>query len=154
MKKEYSFHGFGIGNQRIIVDGQFLTISRSGLTQLSQHGLKGDKTLNIKHITSVQIKQPGFSPGYIQFAIMGSQESKGGVFKALEDENTVTFKKHRHYQDALEIKKYIEMKNNEQPQTTVQSVSVADELLKLKQLLDGGVLTQEEFDEQKKKMLN
>lgn len=31
--------------------------------------------------------------------------------------------------------------------------SVADELLKLKQLLDGGVLTQQEFDEQKTKLL-
>ncbi|WP_218919488.1 SHOCT domain-containing protein [Spirosoma aerolatum] len=34
------------------------------------------------------------------------------------------------------------------------SVSVADELLKLKQLLDAGALTQKEFDDQKKKLLN
>lgn len=33
-------------------------------------------------------------------------------------------------------------------------ISVADELLKLKQLLDMGVLTQEEFDQQKQKLLN
>ncbi len=32
-------------------------------------------------------------------------------------------------------------------------ISVADELMKLKDLLDGGVLTQDEFDEQKKKLL-
>ncbi len=32
--------------------------------------------------------------------------------------------------------------------------SVADELLKLKQLMDMGVLTQEEFDKQKQKLLN
>ncbi len=35
-----------------------------------------------------------------------------------------------------------------------QSFSVADELLKFKQLLDMGVLTQEEFDSQKRKLLN
>ena len=34
------------------------------------------------------------------------------------------------------------------------SYSVADELTKLKSLLDDGVLTQKEFDEQKKKVLN
>ena len=34
------------------------------------------------------------------------------------------------------------------------NVSVADELLKLKQLLDMGVLSQEEFDEQKNKLLS
>ena len=33
-------------------------------------------------------------------------------------------------------------------------VSVADELIKLKQLLDAGAITQQEFDTQKKKLLN
>lgn len=39
-------------------------------------------------------------------------------------------------------------------QTEQQVVSVADELLKLKQLLDMGVLTDEEFNQQKQKLLN
>jgi hypothetical protein len=34
-----------------------------------------------------------------------------------------------------------------------QKISVADELIKLKKLLDDGVITQEEFDAQKKKLL-
>lgn len=38
--------------------------------------------------------------------------------------------------------------------TSNNNFSLADELLKLKQLLDIGVLTQEEFDEQKNKLLN
>jgi len=37
--------------------------------------------------------------------------------------------------------------------TTTANISVADELLKLKKLLDEGVLTQQEFDAQKKKLL-
>ena len=41
-----------------------------------------------------------------------------------------------------------------QPQTEQSPTLVADELLKLKQLLDMGVLTQEEFDQQKQKLLN
>ena len=43
----------------------------------------------------------------------------------------------------------------QQPIPTGQpQISVADELLKLKQLLDMGVLTQEEFAQQKQKLLN
>lgn len=40
------------------------------------------------------------------------------------------------------------------PQTEKSPALIADELLKLKQLLDMGVLTQEEFDQQKQKLLN
>jgi len=36
----------------------------------------------------------------------------------------------------------------------IEKNMVADELIKLKSLLDQGVLTQEEFDAQKKKLLN
>ena len=41
-----------------------------------------------------------------------------------------------------------------QPKTQQPVLSVADELLKLKQLLDMGVLTEEEFNQQKQKLLN
>lgn len=40
------------------------------------------------------------------------------------------------------------------PQPEPSPTLIADELLKLKQLLDMGVLTQEEFDQQKQKLLN
>lgn len=42
----------------------------------------------------------------------------------------------------------------QQPQSEQSPTLIADELLKLKQLLDMGVLTQEEFDQQKQKLLN
>lgn len=38
--------------------------------------------------------------------------------------------------------------------TIISETSLADELLKLKSLVDQGILTQEEFDEQKEKLLN
>ncbi len=41
-----------------------------------------------------------------------------------------------------------------QPPTSAQPSLIADELLKLKQLLDMGVLTDEEFQQQKQKLLN
>lgn len=44
---------------------------------------------------------------------------------------------------------------NKEPEVAVQpSCSITDEMLKLKQLLDAGALTKEEFDEQKKHILS
>lgn len=42
---------------------------------------------------------------------------------------------------------------NDRPATPGNNKSVADEIAKLKELLDKGVITQEEFDQQKKKLL-
>lgn len=157
MKKEYQFGGLGQGKQFIIIDGNYLTIKRKGVLQAINQGLKGDKTINIRNITSVQVKKPGMTTGYIQFVLMGSHESKGGVMHAVSDENTVIFSNGSQYKHALEIKEYIEKLNNEPvTQTVIQqsTISVADEIRKLKELLDEGLLTQEEFDEQKKRLLS
>ena len=49
-----------------------------GLGSLLLHGLKGEKEIEIASLTSVQIKRPGITNGYIQFAYPGSVESKKG----------------------------------------------------------------------------
>ena len=65
------------------------------------------KAKDIKHISSVQFKKAGFTRGYIQFAFVGGQESKAGVFNAVSDENTVMFS--RKQQSAFEaVKDYVE----------------------------------------------
>jgi predicted Zn-dependent peptidase len=47
------------------------------------------------------------------------------------------------------------MANESSGKTVIQNqVSAADEILKLKSLLDSGILTQEEFDAKKKQLLN
>ena len=54
--------------------------------------------------------------------------------------------------ETVEVPKFNTNTNN-----TVQSqsiISAADELLKYKELLDAGILTQEEFDQKKKELLN
>ena len=64
------------------------------------------------------------------------------------------------YQDDPEPEKLKKEKTEKKKQTEekikaeISADMVADELRKLKELLDDGVLTQEEFDEQKKKLLN
>lgn len=56
--------------------------------------------------------------------------------------------------DAAEQAGEIKTANNQQKATLAASGGVADELLKLKKLLDAGALTQAEFDAQKAKLLS
>ncbi|WP_218976437.1 SHOCT domain-containing protein [Bacillus cereus] len=72
---------------------------------------------------------------------------------AAADENTVMFTK-KEEKMAVEIKEYIEsiLANKSKPQVSA-SVSGADEILKYKELLDQGVITEEEFQAKKKQLL-
>lgn len=106
------------GKTIITCDNDKVVITRKGVINFVNQGIKGEKTIPLKSITSIQLKKPGMTNGYIQFGILGGIESKSGVFNATKDEN-----------------------------------SVADELLKLKQLLDLGVITDDEFEQQKSKLL-
>lgn len=61
------------------------------------------------------------------------------------------------YNDALIMKLDQILSEHKQPTTEaatiVENTSIADEIIKLKSLLDAGILTQEEFDTQKSKLL-
>ena len=55
----------------------------------------------------------------------------------------------------LELKEFIEYKiihQDDQP-TVVNTFSAADEIMKFKQLFDAGVITENEFEEKKKQLL-
>lgn len=71
---------------------------------------------------------------------------------------TVSMDLYRTAEDCLSLLRKIKAYNEEQEAKTQQSeaqknTSVADELIKLKSLLDNGAITQEEFDTQKAKLL-
>lgn len=148
-----TFEFKGSGKSIITIDGNFIRIKRKGFVNFMNHGLDGEKTIDINNLTGIQVKKAGFTSGYIQFIFMGSQESKKGVFAATQDENTVMFVK-KEQKMADEIKEYIETflakKNNSQVAATI---SGADEILKYKELLDQGIITDEEFQAKKKQVL-
>lgn len=107
-------------------------------------------------ITSVQFRPATMlTNGYIQFGILGGNESRGGIHDAVNDENSVIFTP-KSQAVADQIKSFVEQKiANRQTGGTViqQTTSAADELKKFKELLDSGVITQEEFDAKKKQLL-
>ncbi len=103
------------------------------------------KQFDFNHIASVEIDTPMVGFSTITFFAGGTKMSASGFTKA----------------EVKQIKEGIEkgklsVKNNTSTDTTssASSSSLADELMKLKQLMDAGVITQEEFDSQKKRLLN
>lgn len=126
-------------------------------------GLKGSKTLYFDSITSIQIKEPGILRGRIRFGVpgdasrggyyLGSMGNKGtsGVFVTPTDDNLIVFSK-SELENALFIKEFIE--NKKRHKTSGSSISVADELKKLSELLKEGIITQEDFDSQKNKLIS
>lgn len=149
----------GKGGQ-IQFDGQYVTITRKGLLARSIVG-KGEKRLHISQIASIQWKPAGaVVNGFIQFGVPGGVErrSKFGnqTQDALKDENSVVFTKQQmpafeELRKALDVA--IAQQHAPQQPTGAQSPSLADELAKLGQLMQQGILTQAEFEQQKARLL-
>lgn len=152
-EKKYELRGVG-GLLSVYEDKVVIEIK--GLLGFLSQGLAGGKTIPMDAIQSVQFKKAGsFVNGFIQFGIMGGREVQGGVFNAANDENSVIFTPDLN-DKALEIKEYIEsiiLNRTKAAHTVVQQTSAADEILKYKNLLDQGILTQQEFDTKKKELL-
>lgn len=132
-----------------------LIIRRKGITGFLTQGLKGEKRIPFSSITSVQFKEPGITTGYIQFGIMGGMESRGGVFDATTDENTVLFlakalKEFRQLRDIVDSR--IGRPAQATPAPAASSVSFSEELTRLADLRDRGVLTEDEFAEEKARL--
>lgn len=131
-----------------------IVISHSGVLNFFAMGIKGDKTIYYNDLTAVQFKKAGWTAGHIQFSLLGGRESVGGVFAASSDENTITINSNEN-DTAEKMVAYIQEKIKEarQPKVATAATSSADEIMKLKNLLDMGIITQEEFDAKKKQLL-
>lgn len=95
-------------NGQIRLTKNRVIISRKGAKAFVTQGLKGDKEIPISRITAIQFKPAdNLTNGYLQFSIEGGLESKGGVFAATQDENTVMFSV---FQQPVfeEVKRYVD----------------------------------------------
>lgn len=127
-------------------------IKRQGIGSLFLHGFKGDKEIYLKNITAIQLKKAGnVTSGYIQFSFGGGDETKDGLWDAVSDENTVMFAKQQQ-PSFIKIKEIIENKICESEGIT-QPSSRLDDLEKLAELREKGIITEEEFTLKKKQIL-
>lgn len=142
----------GSDGSTISFDGQFVEITRKG--GFSSLHRKGTKRIAASSIRAIQLKEPGLTVGFIQFTI-GADAPRtthrgGTASEAVRDENAVVFK--RNLVEFQELRDRIEraIANPGQPGG---APSVADELVKLANLRATGILTEDEFQTQKARLL-
>lgn len=114
---------------------------------------QGEKTIYYKDAVGVQYKPSSVTDGYIQVETAAGGTSAS---RAYGGENSIQFGG-KNNADAEIITDFIRKKIEEIKNTSVggvvQQASPAEELKKFKELLDLGVITQEEFDAKKKQLL-
>lgn len=121
------------------------------------NGWQGEKTIFYSDCTGVQIRMGGaLTAGYLQIET-SSGSGMTDRTNPYQSENSVAFRKSQN--DVMDkIAKYIkeQMRNqkNKSAATITTALSPAEELKKFKELLDMGIITQEEFDAKKKQLLN
>ena len=141
---------------QVVFDGKTVTISRKGAMAKLSFGFAGEKRIPVSNIISVQYKEASaMLNGYIQFATAAG-ESVGSLAAATQDENSVVFTKSQNPAFA-QLREKVEsaMSARHSAPTTVvtTTTSVAEQLEKMAGLLEKGILTQEEFDKEKSKLL-
>ncbi len=116
---------------------------------------QGEKTIYYRDAIGVQYKPSSFADGYIQI-----ETAAGGVTSSSSQyggENAIQFSgKERNAEAEIIvafIRKQIEEIKNTPAGGVVMQASPAEELKKFKELLDIGVISQEEFDAKKKQLL-
>ena len=125
--------------------GILLTILSLGLTKLQAMQINSDIITYISDMTSVSFKKADLSNGKIAFSVPGKKDESVGTgmfFRA--DSNDV----------AENIANFLKSAINKAKEANSKSNSVAEEIRKLKELFDEGIITQEEFDIKKKQLLS
>lgn len=147
MNEEYKGY-----NGTIILTDTGVVIKRGAKGFLLGGGmLRGDKTIPYSSIVAVQLKKAGLSAGYLQLTLKGGSEAKSGLMQSTTDENSVNFHKKRN-DDFAKAKQQIEERINQQGGSQ-PARSGLDELEKLAELKEKGVITEQEFTAKKKQLL-
>ena len=118
----------------------------------------GEKRIPVRSITAVQFKPAGaLTQGFIQFTISGGSEktsTRGGrVQEAFTDENSVVFVK-KSASDFERVRDEVNAAISAGGQPGGPAPDLADQLAKLAQLRDQGILTEEEFQAKKTDLLD
>lgn len=121
---------------------------------LSRSSTQGEKTIYYKDAVGVQYKPATVTDGYIQVETAGGGTSSSS--SAYGGENSIQFGKSTNADAEIVvsfIRGKIEEIKNAPAGGVIQQLSPADELKKYKELLDMGIITQDEFDAKKKALL-
>lgn len=156
MNEEYKGH-----DGLLIVDSFKITIKFNRYSS----NARSQKEIYLKNITSIEIKKPAlFNPGYIEFLYPGSDnhddEENDSKIMIITDKEYLAMVRAKqliehHLSEAHLASRNTAVPPSPAPSSTAASapVSIADELKKAADLRNAGILTNEEFEELKKRLL-
>lgn len=151
-------------NGIIIVYDEYVAISRKSFGGfISQGGSSGERKYFYKDINAIEYKKPTFvANGYFKILLAGSAETNAKVgilsssMESMKDQNTVILRafSKKVGEQTDEIYELI-MKKLSDAKNTVNTLSSSkmDDLKKLGELKVSGVLTEDEFQKEKTKLL-
>lgn len=140
---------------RVELDGTTLRIQRVGFMSSLDYWFNGDVTFDVLDLIGMEIKEPGFSNGFIHFILPGSYSSIGGsLLIALNDKNAVIFTD-AEYGMIQELKKNIDDLRalEDKRKREAAKIQVDAEIERQEWLLSTGRIPLEEFTEKKKTLL-
>jgi hypothetical protein len=150
------FEAVGHLGASVVFDGTFITIRRKGFNRLTVG--KGEKRIPVRSVTAVQFKPAGpMVNGFIQFSLGGGNEARSRFGRqtvdAVNDENSVIFTRKQQgaftaLRDMLDAA--VAAGNSSAPTATIDPM---DQLRKLADLRDSGVVTEAEFQAKKRQLL-
>jgi Short C-terminal domain len=145
-------------NGQLTVTPTRIIISRRGALGFLSQGHKGEKEIDIVQISAIQFKKNGpLTVGYIQFSFLGGSETKRGINEAVRDENTILFNSSQ--EPAFERAKSLidRYRTGARHQSSGQSPPMPrdslDDLERLAELRDKGVITADDFEAKKRQIL-
>lgn len=132
-----------------------LTQVKNFRSLLTNNWFQGEKEISFYDISSVQFKAGNsLILGYIQFEVPGVRSADN-----FNSENSWTFDSSLN-DVAKQVCDYVRNRIRELKKPVTQQyvaqhqqLSPADQLLKMKQLLDAGIINQDEFNQKKKELL-
>ena len=151
-------------NGLLIVYSDRVVISRKTAFGFISQNFVGDRTIFYKDLMGIEYRKPTIlANGYMKFIIAGTEETRQNLTnigtttrEALKDPNTLILRAfNKEVQNKSEeiynfiIKRINDYKSN----ISNNNISNADEIMKFKQLLDKGIITQEEFERKKQSLL-
>jgi hypothetical protein len=154
-------------NGKILIFDDHIVISRATFGGfISQGGYSGDRKSFFKDVSSFEYKKPTFlANGYFKIIIPGTKDinAKVGILgsstESMKDPNTVILRAFTSKvgEETDKIYQLIMDKLSEAKKdhgTTHMAISKMDELRKLGELKASGILSEEEFQKEKEKLLN
>lgn len=152
-------------NGTIIVHDDKVVISRKGIFAFASQGAVGDRIYYYNDLKTVEYRKPGMINGYMKFIVEGTNDINAKVNlmsttkESAQDPNTVVLRafnskvpKESEKMYNLIMQKIEECKNTDKIGKS-NNISTADEIMKFKNLLDEGIITQEEFEKKKQELL-